>query len=99
MGQPGKRDTKLTHSLFEDDLKVYHESHKTFKDVNETIVQASNDTGACYKVAKCAANVFERRKMVKAESLHVLNERMKTMDPDENEIYKFLGVKQADGLR
>ena len=26
-------------------------------------------------------------------------ERMKTMDPDENEIYKFLGIEQADGIR
>ena len=24
---------------------------------------------------------------------------MKTMDPDENEIYMFLGVEQADGIK
>ena len=24
---------------------------------------------------------------------------MKTIDPDENEIYKFLGVEQADGIK
>ena len=24
---------------------------------------------------------------------------MKTMDPDENEIYKFLGTEQADGIK
>ena len=24
---------------------------------------------------------------------------MKTIDPDENEIYKFLGVEQADGVK
>ena len=24
---------------------------------------------------------------------------MKTMDPDENEIYKFLGIEQADRIR
>ena len=47
MGQPRKRDVNCTHSLFVDDLKVYQESHKTLKDVNEMIVQASNDTGAC----------------------------------------------------
>ena len=33
------------------------------------------------------------------EGLPVLEERMKTMDPDENEIYKFLGVEQADGIK
>ena len=51
MDQPGKRDAKRTHSLFVDDLKVYQESHKALKDVNEMMVQASNDTGACYGVA------------------------------------------------
>ena len=24
---------------------------------------------------------------------------MKAMDPDENEIYKFLGIEQADGIK
>ena len=65
-----------------DDLKVYQESHKTLKSVKEIIVQASNDTGACYGVAKCAEVVFERGKMVKGEGFQMLNERMKTIDPD-----------------
>ena len=45
--QPGKKDVKCTHSLFVDDLKVYQEFHKSLKDINEMIVQAINDTGAC----------------------------------------------------
>ena len=60
-----------THSLFVDDLKVYQESRKILKDVNEMIVQASSDTGACYGVAKCAEIVFERVKMVKGEGQQV----------------------------
>ena len=99
MGQPGKREIKRTHSLFIDDLKVYQESHKILKDLNETIVQASHDTGACYGVAKCAEIIFEKGKKVKGEGLQVLQERMKTMDPDQKEIYKFLGVEQADGIK
>ena len=67
--------------------------------VNETIVQASNDTGACYGVSKCAEIIFERGQMVKGEGLEVLHERMKTIDPDENVTYKFLGVEQADGIK
>ena len=37
--------------------------------------------------------------MVRGEGLQVLQERMKTLDPDENEIYKFLGIEQADDIR
>ena len=99
MGQPGKRDVNRKHSLFVDDLKVYQESHKTLKDENELIVQASNNTGACYRAAKCAEVIFEGGKMVKGEGLQVLSERTKTIDPDKNEIYKFVGVEQADAVK
>ena len=37
--------------------------------------------------------------IVKGEGLQVLNERMKTIDPDDIEIYKFLRVEQADGIK
>ena len=63
------------------------------------IVQASNDTGACYGVAKCAKVVFERGKMVKGEGLPGLNERMKTIDPGQNEIYKFFLGKEEISRR
>ena len=53
------------------------------------VQKASNDTGACYGVAICAEIVFERGKMVKGEGLEVVNEIMKTIDPDENKIYNF----------
>ena len=80
MDQPEKRDVKRTHSLFIDNLKVYQESHKILKDVNETIVQASHDTGACGGMVKCAEIIFKRGKMVKGEGLQVFQERLKTMD-------------------
>ena len=37
--------------------------------------------------------------MVKGEGLNVLEERMRALDPDENETYKFLGVEQAEGIK
>ena len=99
MGEPWNRDIKCTHSLFLDDLKVYQKSHKILKDVNQIIVQASHDTGACYGAAKCTEIVFEPGKMVKSEGLQVLQERIKAMETDQKEIYKFLGVEQADGIK
>ena len=99
MGEPGNRIMKRTHSLFVDNLKVCQESHNALKNVNEIIVQASHDTGACYEASKCAKIVFEHGKIMRREGLQVLEERVKTIDPDENEIYKFLGIEQADGIR
>ena len=99
MGSPGNRDVSRTHSLFVDDLKVYQEIHEILRDVNEVIVQASHDTGACYGVSKCAEIVFERGKMVKGKGLEILEERIKVIGPDENEICKFLGIEQADEIK
>ena len=98
MREPGNGILKGTHSLFVDNLKVCQESHNALKNVNKTIVQANHDTRACYEVSKCAEIIFQHGKMVRGEGLQVLEERMKTMDPDENEIYKFLGTEQADGI-
>ena len=99
MGLPGCRDIIQTHSLFVDNLKQYQENHETLKDVNEIILQASHDTGTCYGVAKCAEIVFEHGKMVRGKGLQVLEEHMEPVGPDENEIYKFLGIEQADGIK
>ena len=66
------------------------------------IVQASNDTGACYGVAKCAKIIFGREKIVKVVIKRFASaelKKMKTMDPDKDENYKFFGVKQADEIK
>ena len=63
------------------------------------IVQASHDTGACYCISKCVEIVFKRGKMARGEELEILEERIKAIDPDENEVYKFLGIEQADGIK
>ena len=36
---------------------------------------------------------------MKGEGLQVLQERMKALNPDKEEMYKFLGVEQAGGIR
>ena len=80
-------------------MKVYQESHEILRYVNEVIVQASHNTGACYGVSKCAEIEFELGKIVKGEGFEVLGERMKAIDSGDNEIYKFLGIDQADGIK
>ena len=72
IGPSGSRDVSRTHGLLVDDLKVYQKSHEILRDINEVIIQASHDTGACYGVSKCAEIVFERDKMVRGEGLEVV---------------------------
>ena len=98
MGNPGERINRRTHSLFIDDLKVYAENHENLKTVNNTIVKASEDTGAVYGVRKCAEVVYRRGKMVRSEGLDMLHEKMPSLDPEEAETYKFLGCEQRNGI-
>ena len=37
--------------------------------------------------------------MLKGEGLQVLHEKMKAMDPDQKERYKFLRIEKADGIK
>ena len=69
------------------------------KKCQREIVLDSHKTRACYGVSKCVKTIFEHGKIVRGESLQVLEQRMKTMDSDENKIYKFLGIEQTDGIR
>ena len=98
MGAPGDRSIKRTHSLFIDDLKLYQENEDVLEMVNDTIVQASYDTGARYGVTKCAEAVFKGGNMIKGKGLNILEEKMKSMDPDNGDYYKFLGLEQSIGI-
>ena len=98
MGEPGNRICRRTHTLFVDDLKVYSSDHQKLQVVNETITRASLDVGAAYGVKKCAEIVIEKGVMVKGEGLDVLEERMKCLDPEKLENYKFLGFEQSDSI-
>ena len=80
-------------------MKLYQESHEILRDVNGVILQGSQDTGAYYGVSNCAEIAFERGKMDRGEELEVQEKRMKTIDSGKNEIYKFLGLEQADGTK
>ena len=97
LGQPGRRCMR-THSLFIDYVKLYQENHQKLEIANETIVKASMDKGACYGVKKCAEIVFRKGKMVKRERLPVLQEKMKALDPEKNDVYKFLGCGKSDDI-
>ena len=66
--------------------------------VNEILVKASTDTAAIYGVKKCAEIIFKRRKMVKGDGLQVINDKMKALDPEQNEIYKLLGCEQSEEI-
>ena len=67
--------------------------------MNEIIVQAIHDTETCYGGSKYAEIVFKHETIAREKRMSVLDKRMETMDSNENGIYKFLGVEQADRIK
>ena len=98
MGRRDEERVKRKRSLFIDDLKIYQESHRKLEVVNEMIVRASMATGVCYGVKNCVEVVLTKGKIIKGEGLAVLEEKMDALDPNKNEIYKFLRCEQADKI-
>ena len=43
--------------------------------------------------------MFEHVKMIQGEGLQQLQERMVALDPSQDEIYRFLGVEQSNGIK
>ena len=77
---------------------MYQENHQKLEIANETIVKASMDTEVCYEVKKCTEIVFRKGKMVKGEGLPVLEEKMKALNPEKNDVCKFLGCEESDDI-
>ena len=66
--------------------------------MNERIVKTRMETGVYHGVKKCAKIIFRKGKMIKGEKLAVLEKKLDALDPNKNEIYKFLGCKHADKI-
>ena len=98
-GKTWKQKCEQDTYPFMNDLKQYQESHKGLKNVKGIIAHGSHDTRAYYGVSKCAKTVLTQRKMVRGKGLPVLDEQIETMNPDDNDIYKFIGVEQAIGMK
>ena len=86
----GNGDMKNAHSLF---------GHKILKEPCEIIAKASCNTESWYGVAKCTEIVFKRGNMVKGEELQALKKGIETIELNQEEIYIFLVVEQADWIK
>ena len=66
--------------------------------VNRILVQASIDTVVVNGANKCSEIIFIKGNIIKTEELQIMQERMKALDPNGNEIYKFLRCEQAERI-
>ena len=86
----GKKDYKLNHLLYMDDLKLFAKSEEQIDTLVRTVLVFSTDIGMEFRMKKYGTITMKRGKVVRSEGVILPNnEEMKEV---EKEGYKYLGI-------
>ena len=93
----GKKEYKLNHLLFTDDLKLYAKSEEQTNTLVRTVHVFSTDIGMEFGIKKCAILTMKRGEIVKSEGIKLLDgEVMKQVG---QEGYTYLGMIELDKIK
>ena len=88
----------INHLFYMDDLKLFTGNDKDLEDLLTIVKDFSDDIGMEFGLDKCATATFKRGKFQKSNNLQLdINTVIKNLDQDE--VYKYLGVHEGDGIR
>ena len=90
----GKKEYKLNHLLFMDDLKLYAKSEEQTNTLVRTVYMFSTDIGMGFGIKKCGILTMKRGKIVKSEGRD--GEVMKQVG---QEGYTYLGIIELDKIK
>ena len=86
---------KINNLLFMDDLKLYSRSEKGLGSLVQTVCVVSEDIGIEFGIEKCVTLVTEKGKIVKSVGIELPDGKI-IKSLQEGEIYKYLGILEAD---
>ena len=86
----GKKEHRLNHSLFMDDLKLFYKSEKQMDTLVRTVHVFSTDIGIEFGMKKCGILTMKRGKVVRCEGIKLPN--CEVMKEVEKEGYTYLGI-------
>ena len=86
----GKKEHRLNHSLFMDDLKLFYKSEKQMDTLVRTVHVFSTDIGIEFRMKKCGILTMKRGKVVRCEGIKLPN--CEVMKEVEKEGYTYLGI-------
>ena len=97
MLQMGKKEYKLNHLLFLDDLKLYAKSEEQTNAFLRIVCVFSTDIGMEFGIKKCGILTMKRGKIVKTEGINLpYGEVMKKVG---QEGYTYLGIIELDKIK
>ena len=68
-----RKEFKLNHLLFMDDLKLSGKSEDQIDSLKQTVFKSSKDIGMVFGLKKCAVVILKKGKLVKFRGIHLRN--------------------------
>ena len=93
----GKKEYKLNHLLFMDDLKLYAKSEEQTNTLVRTMNVFSTDIGMEFGIKKCGILTMKRGKIVKSEGIKLTD--VDVMKQVGQEGYTYLGIIKLDMVK
>ena len=93
----GRKEFKLNHLLFMDDLKLFGKSNEQIDSLVQTVFRFSEDVGMEFGLKKCEVVTLKKGKLVKFDGIYLPNnEIMKEVDEKG---YTYLGILELDQIK
>ena len=93
----GRKEFRLNHLLFIDDLKIFGNSNDEIDSIVQTVFTFSEDIGMEFGLKKCGVVIMKRGKLVKFDRIHLPNQEI-MKEVDENG-YTYLGILELDEIK
>ena len=93
----GKKEYKLNHLLFMDDLKLFSKSEEQMDTLARIVHVFSTDIGMEFEMNKCGVLTMKRGKVVRCEGIKLPNSEV--MKVVEKEGYTYLGIVELDKIK
>ncbi|KAI5692620.1 hypothetical protein M8J77_008093 [Diaphorina citri] len=91
---PDGTEETLNHLLYIDDLKLYAKNKDQLASLMNTVLKFTTDIKMEFGLDKCAHISIEHGKVIDTETLELMLNDVSIQNLDENQYYKYLGIKQ-----
>jgi hypothetical protein len=91
-------ETKISHLLYMDDLKLLGKSEEELQKQIQTVTTCSDDIHMEFGLDKCATVVFKKGKLVHSQTL-VVDINREIQELEQGKTYKCLGTEESDGVQ
>ena len=93
----GKKEYKVNHLLFMDDLKLYAKNEDQLSMLVRTVHMFSYDIDMEFGIKKCGVSTLKRGKIVRSEGIKLMDGEMMKEVGEEGHTY--LGILELDKIK